>query len=92
MTIGLLCICMFENRYTGWNAWLNHCQEMHVLFRNGIRAAACGREDKSVDLTMVGEVCIVLEDFLKAHTVAGELLHWLKKDASGSLRCGTCPI
>lgn len=52
--------------------------EMHVLFRNGVRAAACGREDKSVDLTMVGEVCIVLEDFLKVHK-RRHLLYKLKE-------------
>mmetsp|Transcript_25862 Transcript_25862/g.58616 ORF Transcript_25862/g.58616 Transcript_25862/m.58616 type:complete len:219 (+) Transcript_25862:932-1588(+) len=41
--------------------------EMNVLFRNGVRAGACGREGKSIDLALVGEVCIVLDDFLKVH-------------------------
>eukprot|EP00439_Symbiodinium_sp_Y106_P044240 s2306_g5.t1 len=29
--------------------------EMNVLFRNGVRAGACGREGKSIDLALVGE-------------------------------------
>jgi len=41
--------------------------EMNVLFRNGVRAGACGREGKSIDLALVGEVCIVLDDWLKVH-------------------------
>ena len=56
-----------KSSHTTWDG-MGGCarQELHVLFRNGVRAAACGREDRSVDLTLVGEVCIVLEDFLKA--------------------------
>lgn len=41
--------------------------EMNVLFRNGVRAGACGREGKSIDLALVGEVCIVLDDWLQVH-------------------------
>ncbi|CAK9082919.1 Hypothetical protein SCF082_LOCUS39381 [Durusdinium trenchii] len=41
--------------------------EMHVLFRNGVRAASCGREGKTIEVDLLGEVCIVLEDFLQIH-------------------------
>lgn len=36
-----------------------------MLFRNGLRASACGRDGKSMDLTLVGEICIVLDSFLQ---------------------------
>ncbi|CAJ1330344.1 unnamed protein product [Effrenium voratum] len=41
--------------------------EMHLLFRNGVRAGACGRDGTSIELSLLGEVCIVLDDFLKVH-------------------------
>eukprot|EP00930_Biecheleria_cincta_P031219 TRINITY_DN21673_c0_g1_i1.p1 TRINITY_DN21673_c0_g1~~TRINITY_DN21673_c0_g1_i1.p1 ORF type:complete len:912 (-),score=231.28 TRINITY_DN21673_c0_g1_i1:227-2908(-) len=37
--------------------------EMNVLFRCGQRAGACGRDDKTIPIALVGEVAIVLNDY-----------------------------
>lgn len=38
--------------------------EMNVLFKCGLRAGACGRDDKTIPVALVGEVAIVLNDYM----------------------------
>lgn len=52
--------------------------ELNVLFKGGLQAGACGRPHSSLQVAMVGEVVVILGDFVNARKGA-YLLHRVKR-------------
>merc|ERR1711974_154983 len=62
-----LMMVSLKNRYSNQSSTLQGYRnmELNLLYDGGLRSSRCGRPDRSIRAVIIGEVQIILEDFIK---------------------------